>query len=567
VLINKPGHLISYLKPSLERHKGCDLISVYPGAGLFTNALHDAVEPRSHLLLEPDETLYAPFLKPLLEKPNVKLVPKSGIIWQDLEEVLTPEYLPNQVEFNRLDLGKDPPRNDTLLVHMNLAMYPKRKYGLFDSVSRMVLYQLISSIRTSTRFQKYGQVRMLVWVPDEEKEVIVPRIVQNRKKGAIEAELATEYIAEVCGHDGQLDSEGVAVDRKNTRVRPHQLDLESVRQTMVRMREGGYVTPRDRGTRLLRQFKEMRKPLDTPLNLTSEPFSFDKSFQGELENMQREAEEGLIKKGTKAASRLSMLAHYSTWLDKMATRLLELTKEHDAIVEQYRQAEQAKADGDEARAQELRDEAKRLNDEYNSRVRKLPEYVKAQVKLLRDQLHVLRQPADLGPVLAWDRRPWEPLKVQPNEFFPNQPCALLDIQPKATHRLLRHIGPGTSNAGDIFDMILTHLGQNTLVPLVSTMDHIWPGARSGLEAEVKTVHDPAAGGSPLTGEAVFGARAANQVQLLELLEEFMRWPFMPSYPDLVGRLEDDGLVDDTTYGLDEEGPGSLNLGNTAGDSF
>jgi transcription factor 1 len=44
-------------------------------------------------------------------------------------------------------------------------------------------------------------------------------------------------------------------------------------------------------------------------------------------------------------------------------------------------------------------------------------------------------------VLSWDRRPWEPLNVQPTEFFPNQACALIDIQPKAPHRLLRHIGP------------------------------------------------------------------------------------------------------------------------------
>lgn len=559
--------VIKYIKPSLERHKGCDLISIYPGAGLFAKALHDAVEPRSHLLLEPNEELYTPYLKPLLEEPGVKLIPKSGIVWHELQEILTPEYLPNQVEIDRRDLDKDPPRNDTLLIHMNLAMYPKRKYGLFDSVSRMILYQLLSSIRTSTQFQKYGQVRMLIWVPDEEKETIIPRVVQTRKKGAIEAELTTEYIAEVCGKDGDLDSEGVGVNNKSSKVRAQELNMESLRQTLVRMREGGHVVPKGRETRLLRQFKEAKIRLDRPIPLVGEAFTLDKTFIAELQGMKEQAEQGQITPGTKTHSRMRMLTHYNTWLDKMQVRLLDHTKQRDAIVEQYRQAEQAKSDGDEEHAQKLLDEAKKANDKYNAEVRKLPSYVKLQLNMLRDQLHLLRQPAGMGPVLSWDRRPWEPLKAQPTEFFPNQPCALLDIQPKAPHKLLRHIGPGTSNAGDIFDLMLTCIAGNTLVPLVDSMDHIWPGAREGLAAECTKVRDPATGGSPLTGEAAFAARAANQAQLLELLEQFMRWPFMPGYHELVGRLEDDSLVDDSTYGFDEAGPGGLNLGNTTVDAF
>lgn len=565
--MNTAGDVIKYIKPSLERHKGCDLISIYPGAGLFTKALHDAVQPRSHLLLEPDEELYTPFLQPLLKEPNVKLVRKSGIVWQELQEILSPKYLPNQVEVDRRDLDNDPPRNDTLLVHMNLAMYPKRKYGLFDSLSRMVLYQLISSIRTLTQFQKYGLVRMLVWIPDEEKETIIPRIVQTRKKGAIEAELATEYIAEVCGKDGNLDAEGVPVNAKNNQVRPHQFNLESLRQALVRMKEAGNVTPKDRQTRLLQQFKEAKIPLNKPINLTKEAFTSDKTFYTELEDMKAQKEQGVITKGTKAAKRLSMLTHYDTWLDKLAVRLLDLTQRRDAIAEQYGQAEQAKAGGEEEHAQKLLDEAKKANEKYNAEVRKLPDYVRMQLNLVRDQLQVLRQPADMGPVLSWDRRPWEPLKVQAAEFFPNQPCALIDIQPKAPHKLLRHIGPGTSNAGDIFDLMLSSIMRNTLVSLVHNMDHVWPGATEGLEGQCRTVLDPATGGSPLTGDAAPSARAANQAQLIELLQEFLRWPFMPTYHELVGRLEDDSLVDDSSFMVDEEGPGGLNLGNTTMDAF
>ncbi|KAJ0108745.1 hypothetical protein J7T55_011235 [Diaporthe amygdali] len=560
--------VISYLKPSLQRHKGCDLVSIYPGAGLFSKALHDAVGPRSHLLLEPDEDLYEPFLKPLLKKKNVKLIPKSGIIWQELQEALTPENLPNQVEFDRLDLNKDPPKNDTLLVDINLSMYPKKQYNLFDSMSRMILYQLITSIRTSTQFQKYGQVRMLVWIPDDEKTTIIPRVIQLRKRGAIEAELMTEYIAEVCGKDGTLDDADEGVKGRNDKVRPHQLNFESLRQAMVRMRDSGVKTPRGRETRLLRQFKKEGISLDTPFPLTQESFSYDKSFQAELEDMQRQFDTGRLEKGTKAGRRFKMLGNYNRWIDKLGGRLLEFTQQRDAAAEVRRQADQAEADGEAERAQELLEESKRLNDEYNRAVRQLADYVLSQLALLRDHLHVLRQPEEMGPVLSWDRRPWEPLRVKATEFFPNQPCALIDIQPKAPHKLLRHVGPGTTNAGDIFDLMLGVIMTNTVVPLIDNMDLIWPGASEGIEPLCKSLVDPARGGTPLTGEAAVGSRAANQVQLLELLEQFMKWPFMPSYADLVGRLEDDRLVDDSSLtGIEEDGPGGIGMGNTTIDAF
>lgn len=510
-------------------------------------------------------------MQPLLKKENVRLIPKSGIIWQELQEVLTPEYLPEQVEFDRLDLDKDPPRNDTLLIDMNLAMYPKKRYKLFDSMSRMIFNQLTSAIRTSGLFQKYGQVRMLIWIPDEEKSAILPRLIQTRKKGAIETELLTEYVAEVCGKDGTHDEEGESNKGesnkgKNLKTRPKQLDFESLRQALVRMRDGGYVPPQARETKLLKEFKEAGIPLDTPLSLTEGTYQADKAFSSEVEYLRKQWEAGLLPKGSKLEKRYSMLRHYVKWIDKIHVRLLDFMKRRDAIEELSKQAHQAKADGDDARAQELLDETRRLNDEYNDAIRETPDYLGKQIGLLRDQMHILRQPPELGPVLSWDRRPWEPLKVSPAEFFPNAPCALIDVQPKAPHPLLRHVGPGTSNAGDIFDMMLSMITQNTLIPLVQTMDHVWPGAREGLEPECEALRDPARGGTLLTGEAAVGSRTANEVQLLELLEKFIRWPFAPSYYELVGRLEDDNLVDDASAG-DDDGHSSLGMGNTTMDPF
>ncbi|ROV91090.1 hypothetical protein VPNG_09931 [Cytospora leucostoma] len=561
--------VITYLKPSLERNKGCDLISIYPGAGLFTKALDKAVEPRSHLLLEPDEALYAPFLEPILKKKGTKLIPKSGIVWQDLSEVLSPTFLPNQKEFDRKDLSKDPPRNDTLLISMNLAMHPKRKYMLFDSMSRMVVYQLLSSLRTSTLFQKYGQVRMLVWLPDDEKMGILPRTIQQRKKLAIEGELTTEYIGEVCGADSTLDEEGESAKGRSIRIRPKQFEMESIRQTLLRMREAGLATPEGRESRMMRHFLESGLPLEKPVPLTDEKAVYEKSFHKELDALREQYEAGAFDTKSAIYPRFKMLRAYSNWLGKRAEKLLEFTRKHDAVVEAYSQAFRAKKadNGADTEATEaLFAKAKKLNEDYNRDCDSLAEYMVAQVNMMQDQLHAIRQPAHLGPLLLWDRRPYEPLPVKATDFFPNMACTLLDIQPKAMNPNLRAIGPGTNNAGDIFDMILSVLLQSVRDPIPKLLDQVWPGTAEGVMPLCDRLTDPAEGGSPLTGAGAMGARATNEPQLMQLLDEFMKWHFRPSYADLVGRLADEKLIDESTILADGEGTGAL-MGNNTMDAF
>lgn len=557
--------LINYLKPSLERHKGCDLISIYPGAGLFTKALHNAVEPRSHLLLEPDEALYTPFLEPILKDKGTRLVPKSGIVWQDLAEVLTPEYLPHQKEFDRKNLKEHPPKNDTLLVSMNLAMHPKRKYMLFDSMSRMVIYQLLSSLRTSTLFQKYGQVRMLVWLPDDEKGGILPRTIQQRKKLAIEGELITGYIGEVAGADSTLDDEEPESKSRGLRLRPKQMEMESIRQTLVRMKEGGFVTPEGRETRMMRLFLESGLPLDKPVPLTEESAIYEKSFHKELEVLREQYEQGVFDTKAPIYTRFKMLRAYSGWLEKRATRLLEFTRKYETVTEAYKKGLRAQAKG-KATADKLLENARKLNEDYNAACDALPEYMLAQVKLMQDQLHSLRQPDHLGPLMMWDRRPYEPLPVKATDFYPNVACTLLDMQPKGMHASLRAIGPGTNNAGDIFDMILSVVLQSVREPIPKLLDQVWPGTSEGITPLCPKLSDPEHGGSPLFGEGAVGARAANEGQLMEVLEEFMKWPFRPTYAELVGRLADEKLIDESSILSDGEGTGSL-MGNNTMDAF
>lgn len=175
------------LKPSLEEYKGCDIIDINPGAGLFSSKLHNLIKPRSHILMEPDQGTYSQFLQPLVDEPGstYSLVPKSGIIWSELETIMNKEYLPHQEAYPASD-----PRlceiNKTLLVVANLAYHPEKPYKGFSSLTRMVLYQFLSAVKANSLFHRYGMVRMLLWVGDDERTKIIPRGLGSRRKAAVE---------------------------------------------------------------------------------------------------------------------------------------------------------------------------------------------------------------------------------------------------------------------------------------------------------------------------------------------------------------------------------------------
>ncbi|GJC85463.1 hypothetical protein ColLi_08301 [Colletotrichum liriopes] len=472
--------IIEYIGPTLERHRGCDLVDINPGAGIWSRKLQEFLQPRSHILMEPDEDLYRPFLEPLLERPNTQLLPQSGILWKELNEVL--RHIKNQTPKPR-GPGAVPERNDTLLVTANLSFYPKKRYRAFDSVTQLVLYQLISSIRNGSLFQNF-----------------LTRNIQGRKKSVLEAEFACEHLAEVASRDVQLDSKA-----DTWFVRDRWLDVDSTKKTMARMKENGLAIPEGRKQEMTRRIEEHMTG-DGPQAGVQAPH-LSRPYIAELEALEQAYREGKIDKENKASREWKRLVY-----------LRHQTKRHEEEAENYRDLLEA------------RDRA------WNDRVRALGKNFLIDFRLIRDNLHLFQQDP---PVLHWDKRPYEPLAVRADEFFPNVECALVDIQPKAMHPLLRETGPGTSRAGDMFELLQRSMLAASLEPVSKSVERIWPGAAEGILPHCPSLRDPAHGGLPGTGQGELCARALNEKQWTELLEAFMAWPFRPSYEELIGRLADE----------------------------
>lgn len=258
-------------------------------------------------------------------------------------------------------------------------------------------------------------------------------------------------------------------------------------------------------------------------------------WHAELEALEKAVAAGEVQSGSKEWARRKSLRTQATRHEKDSALYAELMAE----LQELRDLQAAgKADSAEFADKEAA---------YNARIEGLGKMGMGEYRLLRDNAHLFQQDP---PVLLYDRRPWEPLRVEADEFFPNVECALLDIQPKAMSPLMRDVGPASQRAGDVFDLIQRAMLSSSIDPVSSTMDRLWPGAREGILEHCPSLKDPAAGGEPGSGYAELCPRVLNEKQWLEILAAFMKWPFRPTYPELIGRLGDDHEVGGESNAMD-----------------
>ena len=496
---------------------------MYPGAGLWSQKLREVLKPRSHILMEPDEQLYRPFLEPILNEPGVVLVPKSGIVWRDLNSVLTPEYLPHQTPIE--DPFAPSPRNDTLLVTANIAFHPKKKYRSFESIALLVFHQLLDSIRSSTLFQRYGQVRMLIWSRHDDKGGLLPRMAQRRRRTAHESELTCEWVREVCGRDGP---ESVWF------VRDTATEVYSTLRTLRKMRAARMRIPKDRETTALREARLVRSAsiLKGP---GKHPPAYKRPFGETLEALEDLHTKEVLEKGSEEWRSMKSYQWRQSADEKRYMQIHETMKQLDHIGELEKSG---KAD-----AAEL----ERLGAEWDEDIRGRQKAFLQDFVTYRDNLHYIRQEP---PLLHWDRREYEPLVTQPEEFYPNVECALMDIQPRDVHPLLRQRGPESNRAGDVLELVMGAMLMHGMTPVHKLLDVVWPGATDYIMPRWKSIRDLDNAGVPSVRSkyAEITPRMLNATQWEELVELWMEWPFRPELHELIGRTQD---TDDPNAGADE----------------
>lgn len=462
-------------------------------------------------MMEPSANDYQPFRQEMMGDRNIEVIPKSGLIWSDLNAILASHM---DTHHRRLSSGEQPERNDMLLVTANLATFPKRTLWNFGNIATMILYQLVASIRSSTLFQQYGSVRMLVWVNDDIKRRMVPRSILGRKRPAFEAEISCDWIHEVAGYDVPDSS------TERLSVRDQWMQYESTANALRRMEEQGLVTPPGRETSMFKTVSADPSLLNQKLAGQRAPV-FQRAYMSELEEMEAEETEGHDKENQR---RLTQLRYRDRHDMKTTATYLELLQLHDSILEMDPSSPGFAA----------------ASRDYDERIDGLKKNPRNEFYLIRDGYQLFRhQPSQS---LLWDRRAFEPLAIDSTEFYPNAPTSLLDIQPKAMNPVFRQQGPSSSRSGDYSSLILRSFFNNTTYSIPSAMDNVWPGFADMAREHCPSLWDTAKGGSPMTGCGTLNVRAMNETHWTELVNAWMRWPFRPDYLQMLGRTVegDDG---------------------------
>lgn len=520
-----PDDILERMKPSLTKHMGCDILDLNPGSCVWSSKLHELLKPRTHVLMENDMETYDPYIQPLLNAPNstYKLCAKPPLVWSEMESVLNKDFFPFQEALPKGDPRLNEP-NDSMLVLVNLAHHPKQSYRGFPSIAPLVMYQLMSAIGSHALFQKYGLVRMLFWVADDEREAVLPRHVSFRRKSTVENEISCT-ITEVAS-----STRPAPIFRRDAA-----LEISMTRKILGQMAEQGIKIPRGRESIIQEHIlnnPDNAEEVGDVLEVDRKGFRYLHEM-AELE-AKSEASPASAKpqlgggKTSKPAvgerNRLTLLRNRQEFRTARKHLVDEFVSRHKSIYKE--QAALHGVEGEEAQLRREKLKELRLDLLHEIESQRAKE-TKNKASTMIDNARTVY--TEENPLFQYDRRESEPLKVYKEEFYPhNVELSLLDIKPHPLWPVLQNNYPQNL---DVFQHILTVMfalpTQGTKQALLS----LWPGAYEYLIHECPSLVDARVGGDPNLD--LLPVRLLPLQCFKEIMEAWDRWPFRPSREDLL----------------------------------
>jgi transcription factor 1 len=197
--------------------------------------------------------------------------------------------------------------------------------------------------------------------------------------------------------------------------------------------------------------------------------------------------------------------------------------EYDSLAAEYSKLQYSDSDG----AHHKKDELDERRSKWRADVESLPGNLESLIWQRIDDRRAFRQDP---PILLWDRREAEPLKVVEKDFFPHHEMCLLDFQPKSIWPVFK--GKEISNY-DYFDFMIAALFTNPTHSIVRGLKALAPGADEWIIPRCPSLTNTAKGGAIDLEQLPI--RTLNQEMLRELTEAWMDWPFRPTKAEMMVR--------------------------------
>lgn len=507
---------------------------MHPGVGLWSQKIHEFLQPRSHVLLEPSAAKFDEYLKPLLEKPGSKYRLHTGNIgdFETIRSLIDGGAFPDQKRVRPEDPSSRQ-QNTLLLVTGSLMWDPKLPGIAFDSMAKQLFIQFTKMAVQNDGFHAFGPVRMLLWMDHNDFKGILPRSMNQHNKASFYMDTLakmTEVVA--AGHEPRLAGK-VSVGREP------QYELESIIRAMRAGKEKGMELPAHRrenvhdfaedvermtqGKRVMKSadmyqyLKEQEMAGKSTVGLSSQA-AID-SYKVDMvlkENPKMYRMDNLSVKGNhKRVSQEGKQANIIRASISQQTRQKQQIERAADIGEEIYHAE-CKILGmqDGADKEAALKKLQSLEDDFAAAVGKIPKNLKSAVYSDLDDRQTLYSPV---PRLQWDARPFEPLVMQPDEVFPANRVSLVDCEPRPA------IEGRTADWFEWVQDFLYGLFQHSSTgSVVSALENMQPGA-SEIIANAPSLKDPAKGGRLEMKN--LRVRMLTPEMVVELCAAYKEWPF------------------------------------------
>lgn len=502
---------------------------------MWSSKIHQFLKPRRHILVEPQEDLHKPWLRPLLD------VPGTRYHLAHFRSDESPWRLDCYKDKGLLLEQEDGPVGSTgangkrkLLILANLSRYSrlssKNTVPGKKLESQQKVYDFTSTIEQAFGFHSNGPARMLTWMLDTEKTNILPRTTSLRRRYSVLSERSC-HAEEIVG--SPLLSNGA---RREARI-----ELESCIATAKRMSLSCISIPSSRLDEMPRRLREDGEEAVTEAwRLNEGDFEGHRVWQRELLELRKAFANGEYSQfvggppGWVATNR----ARGDRKITPEYLRFRALETMHNSSLGRKAFVDNVLQLDEEIRKKELAlvldtglndvQRADRNRDldlaiaRYRKLIAKQPRTRLAQALFFADDRAAWNS---VHPLLMWDRRTAEPIIAHTNEFHSPRPLALLDFEPKSTA-----LSTLTELQQKYLDAMLLSMFFNPVQSVADALNGMTPGAADALIPQCPSLHDPLRGGR--RDKDQLRVRLLTLEMIRDLAVAMENWKFSPTLAEL-----------------------------------
>jgi len=536
--------VLNYIGPSLDKHKGCDILDINPGAGLWSQKLHEYLQPRSHVLLEPRLDKFKEFLNPLLDAPGSKysLVEKDPTTLQTYRDMVAEGVFPHQTVRDPED-PKAQELNNSLLVTGSLVWDPRLPGMGFDSMAKQLFMHFATAIWANDLFHAFGIVRTLLWVQHDDFSSTMAESVSNMHKANRLLEMTQNFNVVVkgtrtarklgkgsTGREPQYDIESTVRALKAARERgielpPHRRDYIHQFATDVEEASNGTGVRSSEEIQTYLKYQHQAGKLAT--GLLQEGYMDYYDQEKALEEKYPDIDFDLLvsKDGVRGKKKMSITGHpgekeintavkasaniYSGRRTKMA-----IEKVADIGEAMYNQECKILGMQDGPEKDAAMAELEKLNASWEQGIEKMAtNYFRAPTTEVDERLAIRAPPS---PRIQWDSRPFEPLIMHAYEAWPQSHLSLISAEP-----IPKPAGQSPDYPEWVHDFVFGLYSQPSdgISEALDKMQH----GLSDIIDDCPSLKDPSRGGRLQMNH--LRVRMLTVEMVHELVQAYQHWPF------------------------------------------